>query len=206
VSRVLLEQMEQYPLQGGRVRAVPAGTGLAGLGQVVGLDDGTGASGLVEQVGQEADQGVVRADVPAAVLVVAPRVGNGAALEAPLEPAQLDPAQVVDQLERRPAGRQPGAVQLGGGQRPELVGQPGPEVVQVAEEDLGARAGRGGRLGERYGDGGPFGVVIPRWGYRATGRRSGSGCCRWPGLARHRRCRCTAGARRRSPGACRRSW
>jgi hypothetical protein len=130
--------MEQDPFQGRRVGAVPAVTGLADLVQVVGLDDGAGPPGLVVQVGQQARQGLPGSDVPAAVLGIGPRVGEGAALEAPLEPAQLDVAQVLGQLQRRPAGRQPAAGQLGGGQRLQLGGQPGPEVVQVAEEDLGA--------------------------------------------------------------------
>ena len=151
VPGVLLEQVEQDPVQGRRVGAAPAVAGLADLVQVVGLDDGAGPPGLVVQVGQQARQGLPGSDVPAAVLGIGPRVGEGAALEAPLEPAQLDVAQVFGQLQRRPAGGQPAAGQLGGGQRLQLGGQPGPEVVQVAEEDLGARAGRDGRLGKGKG-------------------------------------------------------
>jgi hypothetical protein len=145
--------MEQDPFQGRRVGVAPAVAGLADLVQVVGLDDGAGPPGLVVQAGQQARQGLIGSDVPAAVLVIGPRVGDVLALEAPLEPAQLDVAQVLGQFQRRPARRQPAAGQLGGGQRLQLVGQPGPEVVQVAEEDLGARAGRGGRLGKGRGNG-----------------------------------------------------
>jgi hypothetical protein len=152
VPGVLLDQVEQDPFQGGRVGAVPALAGLADLAQVVGLDDGAGPPGLVVQVGQQARQGLLGSDVPAALLVIGPRVGEVAALEAPLEPAQLDVAQVLGQLQRRPAGRQAAAGQLGGGQRLQLGGQPGAEVVQVAEEDLGARAGRVGRLGKGHGN------------------------------------------------------
>jgi hypothetical protein len=148
VPGVLLEQVEQDPFQGGRRGAVPAGTGLPHLGQVVGLDDGAGPAGLIAQAGQQAGQGLVGTDPPAAVVLVAPRVANVAALEAPLQPAQLDVAQVLGQLKRDPAGRQAAAAEFGGGQRLELGGQPGPEVVQVAQEDLGARRGRSGRLGE----------------------------------------------------------
>jgi hypothetical protein len=153
VPGVLLDQVEQDPFQGGRVGVAPAVAGLADLVQVVGLDDGPGPRGLLVQAGQQGLAGLPGRDMPAAVLVIGPRVGDGAALEAPLEPAQLDVAQVLGQFQRRPAGRQPAAGQLGGGQRLQLGGQPGAEVVQVAEEDLGARAGRGGRLGKGHGDG-----------------------------------------------------
>jgi hypothetical protein len=138
VPGVLLEQVEQDPFQGGGVGAVPAVAGLAGVVEVVGLDDLAGASGLLAQAGQEAGQGLVGPDMPAAVFLVRPRVGEVAALEAPLEPAQLDVAQVLEQLKRRPAGRQGAAAQLAGGQGLQLLGQPGPEIVQVAEEQLGA--------------------------------------------------------------------
>jgi hypothetical protein len=155
VPGVLLYQVEQDPFQGRRVGAAPAVAGLARLVQVVGLDDDTGPSGLVVQASQQARQALLGSDVPAAVFVIGPRVGEGPALEAPLEPAQLDVTQVLGQLQRRPAGRQPAAGQLGGGQRLQLGGEPGAEVVQVAEEDLGARAGRGGRLGKWHGNDDP---------------------------------------------------
>jgi hypothetical protein len=153
VPGVLLEQVEQDPFQGRGVGAVPALAGFPGRIEIVGLDDGAGPTGLVEQVGQEAGQGFLGPDGPAAIGVIGPWVGEGAALEAPLEPAQLDVAQVLGQLERCPAGRQPAAVQLGGGQGLQLAGQLGPEVVQVTQEDLGTRAGRSGRLGKRHGNG-----------------------------------------------------
>ena len=148
---VLLEQVEQDPLQGRRVGAVPAVAGLADLGQVVGLDDGPAPPGLIAQVIQEAGERLVRTHVPAIAIAVGPRVADVMALEAPLEPAQLDIAQVLDQLERGPAGQQPAAGPFGGGQRLELAGQLGPEVVEVAQEDLGARAGRSRRFGKRFG-------------------------------------------------------
>jgi hypothetical protein len=151
VPGVLLEQVEQDPLQGGRVGAAPAVTGLSRLAEIMRLDDGPGPFGLRAQVSQEAGQGLAGAYGPAAAGPVAPWVADVAALEAPLQPAQLDVTQVLGQFERRPAGRQPARAQFGGGQGFELAGQPGPEVVQVAQEDPGARAGRGRRLGERLG-------------------------------------------------------
>jgi hypothetical protein len=52
VAGVLLEQVKQDPLQGRRVGAVPALTGLAHVIQVVGGDDGPAPLGLVAQVSQ----------------------------------------------------------------------------------------------------------------------------------------------------------
>jgi hypothetical protein len=165
VPGVLLDQVEQDPFQGRGVGAVPAVAGFPDLVEVVGLHDGAGPPGLIEQVGHEAGQGLLGSDRPAAISTIGPRVGDLAALEAPLEPAQLHVPQVLGQLERRPAGGEPAAAQLGGGQRLQLAGQPGPEIVQVADEDLGARAGRSGRLGKRHGDG----SALPGW---AWGKKS----------------------------------
>jgi hypothetical protein len=151
VPGVLLHEVEQDPLEGGRVRAVPALAGLAHLVQRVSLDDGPAARGLRVQVGQQRGGRLVRADGPAAVLLVTPRIADVAALEAPLQPAQLDVAQVLDQFERRPAGWQPAAPLFPGRQRLHLGRQAGPEEVQVAQEDLGAGGGRGGGFGERLG-------------------------------------------------------
>ena len=117
VPGVLLEQVEQDPLQGRRVGADPAFTGLAHLGQIVGGDDGPAPRGLAGQVGQEAGQRLVRADGPAVAVAIAPRVADVAALESPLQPAQLDVAQVLGQLQRRPAGRESAAAEFGGGLR-----------------------------------------------------------------------------------------
>jgi hypothetical protein len=122
---------------------------LAHLEQVVRLDDGPALAGLREQVIKQGGERLIGADGPAIAVAVTPRVADVTALEAPYEPAQLDVAQVLDQLERRPAGRQPAAAQLGGGQGPQLAGQLGPEVVQVSQEDLGARTRRDRRLGKR---------------------------------------------------------
>jgi len=116
VAGVLLEEVEQDPLQGGGRCAVPAVAGLAHLVEVVPGDDRGAAFRLGVQRGEEALQGLVWRHVPAVVGVIAPRVGDGAAFEAPLKPAQLDVRQVLEQLKRRPAGRDPAAPQFVGWQ------------------------------------------------------------------------------------------
>jgi hypothetical protein len=151
VPRVLLQQVKQHALQRRRIRAVPALARLPDVGEIVRLDDRTAAVSLLTQAGQQCVQRFFRADVPPSVPLFGPWVVYNAPLEAPLEPAEFDEAQVLDQLERGPAGRQPAAAQLGGGQALELARQLGAEVIQVAEEHLGARTrGRGG-FRERYG-------------------------------------------------------
>src|SRR5450432_1858388 len=82
---------------------------------------------------------LVGSDVPAATPVVGPGADDVAAFEAPLQPAQLVMGKMLEQLDRCPARRQPAAPQLAARQSLQLAHQPGPEVVQVAEEDLGAR-------------------------------------------------------------------
>jgi hypothetical protein len=74
--------------------------------------------------------------------------GDRAAFEAPLQPPQLVMRNMLEQLDRRPAGRQPAAAQLAVRQGLKLAHQPGAEVLQVPEEDLGARGHRIGGLGE----------------------------------------------------------
>src|SRR6476646_9777771 len=95
------------------------------------------------------------AALPAA-LMVSPWIADVPALEAPLQPAQFDVAQVLDQFERRPARRQPAAPLFFFRQREHLRSQPRAEEVQVAEEDLGAGTSGGG--GFREGDGHPSGL------------------------------------------------
>jgi hypothetical protein len=169
VPGVLLKQVEQDPFQGRGVGVRPAVAGFPDPAEIAGLDDGAGAAGLVEQAGQEAGQGLLGADPPAEVVLVAPRVGHGPALEAPLEPAQLRVAQVLEQFQRSPPRGQPAAAQFGGGQTRQLAGQLRPEIVQVAEEDLGARAGRRRRLGKRH------------LGKRHLGKRHGDSGSLWVG-------------------------
>src|SRR6516225_7637921 len=117
--------------------------------QVVGFDDRPAAPRLFGQLANQVIEGLRRADVPAVVPPSAPGVTDVAALEPPFQPAQLDVPQVPEQLDRRPAGRQPAAAQLAIGQLAQLGRQPVPEVVKVAKEHFGAGSGRGGRLGKR---------------------------------------------------------
>ena len=145
VPGVLLEQMEQHALQHRRLRARPALAGLADLGQLVALDDGRAARRLFGVRRQQVVQGLVRRDVPAAVALVAPRVTDGAALEAPLQPAPLHVGQVPEQFQRRPARRHDAAAQLAGGQLTQPGGEPVTEVAEVAEEHLRPRPGWGNR-------------------------------------------------------------
>ena len=138
MAGVFLEQVEEDAFQGRGVGAFPAGAGLAYLVQGMGLDDGVGAGGLVAEVGEQGVGGVAGSKGPAVVGAVGPGVGEVLALEAPLEPAALDVTQVLEQLKRGPAGREAAAGQFGRGQRLDLVGQAGAEIVEVADEDLGA--------------------------------------------------------------------
>jgi hypothetical protein len=127
VPGVLLEQVEQDPLEGRRVGTVPALAQLAHLVERVGGDDGAAPRGLDVQPVQQRGGRLFGPDGPAALraaLVVSPRVAHVPALEAPLQPAQLDVAQVLDQFERRPARRQPTPPLLFFRQREQLGGQP----------------------------------------------------------------------------------
>jgi hypothetical protein len=67
VARVLLQYVEQHPLQGGRGGAVPAFTRFAHVVEVVGGDDGPAAVSLVTQRGQQDGGRLGVGDVPAAV-------------------------------------------------------------------------------------------------------------------------------------------
>jgi len=137
VAGVLLYQVEQDPVQRGRLLARPALAGRADVGQVVRHDDLRAYRGLRVQVGQQRRQRLGRAYVPALVLVVRPWVIDGTASETPLEPAAFHMAQVLDQIKRSPAGREPARSQFGGRQGAQLVGHAGPEEGQVTQEHLG---------------------------------------------------------------------
>ena len=50
---------------------------------------------------------LIGSNVPAAVPVVGPRITDVAAFEAPLQPSQLVMGKMLEQLDRRPARRQP---------------------------------------------------------------------------------------------------
>ena len=148
MAGVLLDNVEQDALQRRRGIPGPALAGLAGLVEVMAADDLPAALRARVQRGEQAIEGLIRRDVPAVIAPVAPRVGDGAPLEAPLQPAQLDEREVLDQFQRCPAGGQAAGPQFAVRQRADLGGQPVPEVVEVAQENLGARAGRGRRCGK----------------------------------------------------------
>jgi len=103
MPRVLLDQVEQDSLQSGRLRSVPPLPGPADLGKVVLFDDVPAPLGLSAQLRYQVSECLVVADVPAVVQAVGPRIGEGAAFEAPFEPAKLDVAQVLEQFDRCPA-------------------------------------------------------------------------------------------------------
>jgi len=124
------------------VGAVPAGTWLADGVQVVGLNDRPAALALGSKRREELVGGLVRGDIPPPVAMVSPRVGDVASGEPPLQPAQLDESEVLDQLERGPARLQTAAALFVIAELAYLVDDPGAEVVEVADEDLGSRRGR----------------------------------------------------------------
>ena len=116
MAGVLLQEVEQDPFQGGGRLSVPAIARLAYRVEVVPGDDRRAAFRLGVQREEENLEGLLRWHVPAALAKVAPRVGDVAPFEAPLEPSHLDVGQVLEQLEGGPAGRQPAPPQLPGGQ------------------------------------------------------------------------------------------
>jgi hypothetical protein len=90
------------------------------------------------QLRDQAIYGLVGADVPPVIAGIGPHVGNVTAREAPVEPAHLHVAEVLEQIDRCPAGRQPAAANLVGGQAAHLVYQPVAEEIEVSQKDLGA--------------------------------------------------------------------
>src|SRR5262249_52914562 len=124
-------------------------------------------------------EGLLREHVPAALALVAPRVRDVPSLEPPLQPAQLDVREVLEQLERGPARRHPAGPQLRGGQAAKPRGELSPEVGEVPGEHFGVRPGGGGRLGEgnchgRHASGGRPGAVpvYAHAGYAVAIRKS----------------------------------
>ena len=113
------------------------------------LDDGPSAYAACGQGGHDVGRRLTRVDVPAAVLVVSPRVRYLLALEAPLEPAHLDEGQVLGELERRPSGRQLTPPEGVLREPRELVDQGGSEEVEIGEEHLTARVEHGRGRGKR---------------------------------------------------------
>ena len=76
VAGVLLEQMEQDPLEGRRIVAVPPVARLAYVGKVVGLDDGPGTHRLGAKARDQLRERLVGGYVPAAVPAVGKRVAD----------------------------------------------------------------------------------------------------------------------------------
>jgi hypothetical protein len=105
VASIFLEKMEQDALEGRRISAVPARTGLAYRLELVGADDLAGAKSLRAEQPDEVIARHILIDEPSAISVVAPRVLNLLTLEAPLQPSHLDEREVPNELEWRPAGR-----------------------------------------------------------------------------------------------------
>src|SRR4051794_26581357 len=103
MAGVLLEQVEQDPLERRWLGTVPAGAGPADRGQVVALYHGPGASGPGPERRNELLGWLVGRDVPTAVALVPPRLGDLPTLEPPLQPAHLHEREVPDELEGCPA-------------------------------------------------------------------------------------------------------
>jgi hypothetical protein len=102
VPGVLLDEVDENPLESGRCGAVPASSWSTDAGQVVSLDDGPATVGLGLECSDETFGGLFRFDVPPVGSSIAPRILDLTALEAPLEPAQLDEGEVLDQFPRGP--------------------------------------------------------------------------------------------------------
>src|SRR3984957_6853312 len=136
VPGVLLDEVEQDPLERRGRLARPALARLADLVEVVARDDRGAARCLGVELGQQAVEGLVRPDVPAVIALVAPRGGHRAAPEPPLQPPQLDVAEVLDQLKRCPTGRQATMAELLGREPAGLGGEPVTEELEIAAEYL----------------------------------------------------------------------
>jgi len=150
VAGVFLDQMEQDAFERGRRGTVPAGTGLAHLGQIVGLDDGTAALALHPKGGHEVVERLLFCDIPAVAAAVAPRIRDRAALEAPFEPPQLDICQMLEQLDRCPTRRQTTLSQRTLRQLLDLADDARAEVVEVSRKHVGSRLQGNCRFRERH--------------------------------------------------------
>ena len=140
MSRVFLHEVQEHAVEGGRAGAVPAVAWASDVGQVVRQDNLPGTPSLFGKGGGKAGQGFVVRHVPSALAVIAPWIRDRGAGEPPLEPPQFYVTQMLDELERRPAGRKAAGSQVSGRQRLELADKPGAEVVQVPKEDFGLDA------------------------------------------------------------------
>jgi len=83
------DQVEQDPLKCRRPGCVPPIARLANVSKVMGFHDGPAACRLSVQRRHKLFERLAGSHVPAAIPVLAPRVGDRAAFEAPLQPAQL---------------------------------------------------------------------------------------------------------------------
>jgi hypothetical protein len=151
VPGVFLHEVEQDPVQCRGRLPIPPFAGLSGVAEVVGFDDRRAARRLLGQFTKQVVERLLRRHVPPSVTPIGPGICHLAALEPPLEPAQLDEGQVFEQLQRRPAGREPAGPQLGLGQRAQLGLKPVAEEVEVPQVHLGPRPGWSGRLRKRHG-------------------------------------------------------
>jgi hypothetical protein len=100
VAGVLLEQVKQDPLECRGIGSVPPVARLATVSKIMGFHDGPGAGGLGVQHRHQSAERLSRSDVPVAIPVVTPGIGDIAALEPPLQPAQLVIGKVLEQLDR----------------------------------------------------------------------------------------------------------
>src|SRR6185295_16362426 len=134
---VLLYEVKQHPLQRRRVRAVPSRAGRTRRRELVVLYHRAGMSALRSQRGDEVLASLLGRDIPSVLALITPRIADVAALKSPLDPAQFDVAQVLEQFQWSPSGRQPAAAQFVLGQRGHLRQHVFAEVVEVSKEHLG---------------------------------------------------------------------
>ena len=99
--------MEEDALEGRRFASIPARSGFARFGQIMGLDNRSAPGSLSTQVPGHLVESLTVCDVPAFTLLVAPGIANVPAGEAPFQPPELDEGQMFHQLDRSPTRRQP---------------------------------------------------------------------------------------------------
>ena len=139
MPRVLLDEVQEHPFEGGRWLTLPAGAGLTDIVQTVRLDDRVAASSLRAEGGEEVVERLRVSDEPAPVAAVGPRLGNDRTLESPFEPALLDMRQVLQELNRCPAGRDACDPLLVDGDAFDLAGDLVAEVVEIRERITSVR-------------------------------------------------------------------
>jgi len=100
VAGVLLQHVEQHPLQRRGLRAPPPRPWLSSLTQSMGLDDAPTARPLLPKLIGHLGQTHVGGYMPTPVLLVRPRVAHVQTQEAPLQPPPLHVPQMHQQLQR----------------------------------------------------------------------------------------------------------